>query len=379
MHTDPADVVVRADRLTAEKSVFTAGRPVLDEVTALRALAAHGVLGPEQMLDPRLTVVDESRRCRCLIVRLADAGWVVKQGTSAETQETLDREAEVYRVLRGSSFAPYLPRFSAFDDHTGLLVTEFVDGQAPRDAHIADPARRPVTAVGIGAALARLHTVADDGGLPAQQPPPILRCGHPTLDSIEFHSPASLEVVRTIQSSPALSELLDGVHEQWSPGAMGHGDLRGDNILIRPSGEPVFIDWEMGGPGDRRWDIAGLLTERIVWWLTDPDAWVPMEAQATANAAAAAGLREIREFAHAFLGSYVVTYAGELDLAKAGLDDLMRWCGARLVQFAVEQTHQRSVPLATSRQLLQMAANFHTTPGVAARTFFGLAIDDGDR
>jgi aminoglycoside phosphotransferase (APT) family kinase protein len=372
------NVVVQAERLSGEKAVFTAGRPVLDEVSAVRTLVSQGVLSPEGAADARLTVVDESRRCRCLIVRLGDAGWVIKQGTSAETRESVEQEAAVYRALRPTGFAPYLPEFTAFDDDHGLLVTDYIVGQTPRDAHVADPARRSAIAIGIGAALARLHRVEGDLGLAAKPPPPILRCGHPTLDSIEFHSPASLEIVRTIQSSEALTELLDGVHAQWTPDAPGHGDLRGDNIIVRESGEPVLIDWEMGGPGDRRWDIAGLLAERVVWWLTDPDSWVPATAQATASEAAVAGLREIREFAHAFLGSYVANFAGVLDLERAGLSDLMRWCAARLVQFAVESTHQRSVPLATSRQMMQMAANFHVNPGVAARTFFGLALNDVD-
>ncbi|TDD28774.1 hypothetical protein E1287_32215 [Actinomadura sp. KC06] len=360
----------------AEKTVLTAGLPILEEVAAVRRLLSCGVLRPEYATDPRLTVTDESRRCRCLIVRFESEGWVVKQGTTAESRDSLRQEAAVYQALQTTAFTQHLPGFSDYDEDDGLLVTEYVVGDSPREVDLEDRQRHAVIAAGIGAALARLHRTEGDLGLPAKPPPPILRCGHPTFDSVEFHSPSSLEIIRTVQSSEALMRLLDRVHGQWTSEAMTHNDLRGDNILVRDSGKPVFIDWEMGGPGDRRWDVAGLLAERVVWWLTDPDCWVPWNAQAMAGEAAVAGMRSIREFAHPFLGSYVATFAGTFDLAHAGLPNLMDWCAARLVHFAIENTHQLSVPLATARQLMQMAANFAMSPDAAARAFFGLALTD---
>ncbi|CNF13486.1 Phosphotransferase enzyme family [Mycobacterium tuberculosis] len=368
------DVIARQDRLVTGKAVITAGLPVLDEVAAVRRLVWSGVLRPEQTADSRLSVVDESRRCRCLIVRFGTEGWVVKQGTTAESRESIQREASVYRALGATAFTSHVPGFIGYDEDSGLLITEFVTGESPREVDLDDRRRHAAIATATGAVLARLHRTEGDLGLPTRPPPPILRCGRPSFDSVEFHSPASLEIIRMVQSNEALMSLLDRVHGQWTPKAITHNDLRGDNILVRAFDEPVFIDWEMGGPGDRRWDVAGLLAERLVWWLTDPDCWVPWNAQATAGEAAAAGIRAIREFAHAFLGGYVATFAGVLDLNRAGLTDLMSWCAARLVHFAIENTHQLSVPLATARQLMQMAANIATNPDAAARTFFGLAL-----
>jgi aminoglycoside phosphotransferase (APT) family kinase protein len=365
----------RPGRAVPEDTIFTAGRPVLNETAAVHRLVACGALRPEQAADPGLSVVDESRRCRCLIVRLGSAGWVVKQGTTTETRESVRLEAAVYRAIHTTSLARYVPRLLDYDEDAGHLVTEYVVGESPREVHTADPARRLSVAAGIGALLARLHR-SEDLGLAPKPPPPILKCGYPTLDSVEFHSPGSMEIIRRVQSNEALMLLLDTVRDRWTPEAITHNDLRGDNVLIRESGEPVFLDWEMGGPGDRRWDVSGLLAERLVWWLTDPDCWVPNSPQATSNAAAVEGMRTIREFAHAFLGGYAMTYTGALDLSRAGLTCLMSWCAARLVQFAIENTHQRNVPLATSLQLLQIAVNMHLNPDAAARTFFGLALTD---
>ncbi|MBG0812786.1 phosphotransferase family protein [Planomonospora sp. ID82291] len=361
---------------TPEKATFTADRPALDEISAVRQLITCGALSPEQAIDSRLTIMDESRRCRCLIVRFESGGWAVKQGTTAETGESIRQEAMVYQALKPTTFAHHLPEFLSYDEDRGLLVIEYVVGESPREAYTAERERRAAIAVSIGAALARLHRIDGDLGLMPKPAPPILRCGYPTPASVEFHSRASLQIIQAIQSNEALMSVLNSVRAQWTPEVITHNDLRGDNIIIRESGEPVFIDWEMGGPGDRRWDIAGLLAERLVWWLTDPDFWVPNNPSETANEAAAIGMKEIREFSHSFLGSYLTNFSGTLDLGRAGLSGLMTWCAARLVQFAIENTHQRSVPLATSRQLLQIAANIRLNPDVAARTFFGLALND---
>ncbi|MFG1688467.1 phosphotransferase family protein [Nonomuraea sp. NPDC049269] len=368
--------LVHPEHDVPRKTAFTAGLPVLDEVAAIRILISCGALRPEQAADPRLTITDESRRCRCLIVRLGSAGWVVKQGTTAESRESMRQEAAVYRALQPTAFTPHLPGFLAYEEETGLLVTEFVESKSPREVNGDEPERRTALALGIGTVLARLHRLEGDLGLDDKPPPPILRCGYPTLDSVEFHSPASLEVIRTVQANDTLMSLLATVTERWTPEVVTHNDLRGDNILLRDDDEPVLIDWEMGGWGDRRWDIAGLLSERLVWWLTDPDLWVPWNEQVVPNEAAVAGMREIRDFAHVFLGGYLVALTGSLDLRKAGLSDLMTWCAARLVHFAIENTHQRNTPQVTARQLMQMAANFHQNPEVAARTFFGLALSD---
>lgn len=375
------NVIAESDEPPWGNRVLISSRPLIDESSAVRLLAAGGTLKPEELADSRLRVTDLSRRCRCLLVRLGEAGWVIKQGTSAETEESVRQEAEVYRALQTTAFAKSMPPFLAYEEERGVLVTGYVVGETPRELYTAESSRRVSAAVGIGVALARLHRIESDCGLPPKQPPPILRCGYPTVDSIEFHSPASLEVIRLIQSSDTLMSLLDTVRAQWVPEAMSHNDLRGDNIIIRASGEPIFVDWEMGGPADRRWDVAGLLAERLVWWLTDPDCWVPWANETSSkspNEAAVTGMRAIKEFAHAFLGGYVVNYAGALDLSRAKLPGLMTWCAARLLQFALEYTHQRTGPQVTSRQLLQVAANIHLNPGMAARTFFGLALDDDD-
>lgn len=355
-------------------SVFSIDLPPLDEVSAVRLLADLGELDMETVHAGDVTVVDESRRCRCLIVRTTDRGWAIKQGANSETRESIANEALFYKLLRNTGFVQHMPRYVFDDPNSGLLVVHYVDGETLREAnHEQAQAERAHLAVRLGEALAQLHLLAESEMLPAKPAPRILGCGRATLESLEFHSGASLNVIRIIQSHPNLRAALEEVAAAWSATAVTHNDLRSDNVLVDQAGALSLIDWEMAGWGDRRWDLAALLSERIVWWMNDPDLWTPATPEPVPNTAAR-GLADLHVFAQALLAGYAKAYSGAATLAGADVPDLMSWCAARLVQFAIENSHREALLSAMSEQLLQIAANIFAHPERAARIFFGLEV-----
>ena len=55
--------------------------------------------------------------------------------------------------------------------------------------------------------------------------------------------------------------------ESWDPSDLIHGDVRGDNVLRLSEGSLLFVDWELAGLGDRRWDLGSLLGMYLFAWL----------------------------------------------------------------------------------------------------------------
>ncbi|WP_204045494.1 phosphotransferase, partial [Acrocarpospora phusangensis] len=66
-----------------------------------------------------------------------------------------------------------------------------------------------------------------------------------------------------ILADPAHRAALSLVGTAWADDTTVHGDVRFSNVLIRPGGEAVLVDWESAGAGDSRWDVAGAIQEYL--------------------------------------------------------------------------------------------------------------------
>lgn len=343
------------------------GTDLVDELSALRLLVELGELDTGLVMSPNLTVEDRSRRSRCLIVRVGDRGWVVKQGTSGDTASAVRHEIQVYRALtRGTTSLP-VPRLVHADPGRSLLVVAHLDGLPLREAEHrlgdADDAH-PRLAGALGNVLAMTHRWHDPALLPPQPAPPVLTAFRPGLDSMRYRSSASLALTGLLQEHPALCDALARLDHDWRPTALTHNDLRSDNLVVDPADGTVhLIDWELGGRGDPYWDLAGPLAERLSWWLIDGELWVP-------GAEAATTLTPVRRFTAAYLGSYRTE---DIDPRT-----LLRWCAARLVQAAFETVQQSAFVTAAARQLLQLSANIFDRPAAAAHWLLGLTSEGDD-
>lgn len=370
-----SDRVVEHAAPMFSSAVFGIDVPLIDERSAVQLLGQLGALDLRSMLDQEITVRDVSRRCRCLIVQGPETAWVVKQGANAETLESVANEARAYRALIDTPLTASIPRYRFHDPATGVLIIEFVEGLTPQEHEIGRPPRdRAQYAYELGGLLAQVHRLPLNG-FASQLPPRVLSCHRPSLESIEFHSAASLRALAIVQRNAQLSAALDSVRDDWTPTAFSHNDLRGDNIIVRErTGKIAIIDWEMASISDPRWDLSALLAERLVGWLNDPELWLS-DSESGGHAAAVTGLTHLHLFTRFLLAGY--TQGSNIEASPftptAGTP-AARWIAARLVQAAIEHCHQQALISPLAEQILQIAANMSARPAEAARFFFGTEI-----
>ena len=98
----------------------------------------------------------------------------------------------------------------------------------------------------------------------------------PVPSMLASFSRADLAIVpHSSNGGRAGSAQLDQLAGAWRPTSVIHGDIRLDNVLIRPqssesSGGPVELwiaDWEAVSFGDPAWDVAGALQDFLVYWV----------------------------------------------------------------------------------------------------------------
>jgi aminoglycoside phosphotransferase (APT) family kinase protein len=81
----------------------------------------------------------------------------------------------------------------------------------------------------------------------------------PVLDSSERLRTLTAAVL----ADPAHRAALSTVDAAWTPDTAIHGDVRFANVLIRPLGDALLVDWESSGHGDADWDVAGGVQEYV--------------------------------------------------------------------------------------------------------------------
>ena len=88
--------------------------------------------------------------------------------------------------------------------------------------------------------------------------------------------PANAETLRILQNQAGFADNLESLLGRWQPQCVVHGDIRLDNILVRPrrvghdsEGIELWVtDWEMIQFGDPAWDLAGALQDLLVFWVS---------------------------------------------------------------------------------------------------------------
>lgn len=370
----PIPMSARApDDRREQRAGIVSAAELFDEATAVRLLVDIGELDGDTMLGSTLTVQNYSRRNRCLIVHGAGRGWVVKQGTDAETVQSVCREIQIYLALRDSAVQFTTPRL-AYENHDGaVLIVEYVTGVPLRDALATDSPFDPVqVAEVLGNLLASMHSCSLADKFPELPSPWILDIFRPRLEMLQGFSSGSVELISLLQSHPHVCDALARLADAWKPIAMTHNDLRGDNLIMPADPrQATFIDWELGGRGDPHWDLAGLLAEQLMHWLTGlhPRASPAGEAR---YAAAAQTLAPVHQFAGALLRGYTQPSSATRG-GRVNLPALMCWCATWLLQNALETAQPYPTLNSASRELLQVAANILERPTDAGRWLFGLA------
>ncbi|WP_155347990.1 phosphotransferase family protein [Acrocarpospora pleiomorpha] len=230
---------------------------------AVRLLLDSGLVRAADVHRYGLSARDVSESNGVILVELGNGqGFAVKDvGTPREGgQGEPEREIALYQVAGGTAM---LPRLELHDPDAGLLVLEGVIAARRLDRLAAphDPLD-PRWAAVFGRTLGAWHHLA--AGLPLKPARPWLLDldGPARLPVLNRHERLS-SLTADILADPAHRTALSTVGTAWACDTTVHGDIRFSNVLIRPGGDAVLIDWESAGAGDSRWDVAGGIQEYL--------------------------------------------------------------------------------------------------------------------
>jgi hypothetical protein len=342
---------------------------------------------PRDVLAGAVEITDASRRNRNHVVHVAGRPrYFVKRCAGVPGPGTVTHEARAYDWLaaRGhAGGAPIAPGRVAWSAEEGILVLEAIDPAisagvlSRREAGLS-----PRRAAGIGRALARLHALPlDDGALPVLPREWFLTVHLPTVTATQHMSFAALGLTRRIQRHGAFCRALDGLTAAWVPDTPINGDVKWDNILFRRrargpgSRQPVLVDWEFLGRGDRAWDVASVVSEYLFAWthtgldrLGDEDG---------IDAALSFELGRHHAAIAAFWGGYVAASGLGRGAAAALLVKVVRFAAGRLVLKCFEAMQERSSGDAALDPTLQLAANLIERPQEAAVHLLSLDVAAG--
>lgn len=183
-----------------------------------------------------------------------DRRWLVKQSIKREVANVsfASNAAALPAALAPESGSLLYPLDSA------TTTIEEIRGNEPLGAlrAIAD----------LGPVLRALHALQPDEGHPHAVAP------WPALDPVPLDvwltmTSAARELVKRVQARPHLTAALNALG-QAEGNCMVHGDIKPDNIIIRPTNgaSVALIDWELGGRGDPFLDIASVLGSLLFVW-----------------------------------------------------------------------------------------------------------------
>src|SRR4051812_7372349 len=197
-------------------------------------------------------------------------------------------EAKVTAALPPELGSPRL--LASYDDGTWVaLLLEQVDGRPPvtpwQPAELA-AALRALDRLSVEPALPGLPTAEDVLGEDftcwrqmASAPP----------DDLDAWQRAHLD---------ELAELEEGATQAGAGDRLLHLDARGDNMLVRPDGEIVLVDWPWAAVGDPVLDVIAFLPSAMLDGVDDPEAVL----QAT-RAGRAASPHAVTSLLVAFVGA----------------------------------------------------------------------------
>ena len=171
-------------------------------------------------------------------------------------------EARITAALPARLGSPRL--LSSYDDGTWVaLLLEEVEGRPPATPWRPDE---------LAAALRALDRLSVEPALPDL----------PTAEDVlgeEFAYWRLMAVDPPADLEPWQLAHLDDLavlEEGWVEAATGdrllHLDARGDNMLVRPDGEVVLVDWPWAAAGDPLLDVVGFLPSAMLNGVGDPEA-----------------------------------------------------------------------------------------------------------
>lgn len=257
------------------------------------AALAGGLVSEEDIVWRGVSVEQIGRSHSVYRLSIADEARAVLKAFTARRGETdgeIARELAVAALAKTcGAIAAITPPLLAWRGSSNIVVTQAVEGAVAWsvDRHgggEVEPALAWSELVALLVPrLAAMHRATRKLAAPGSEPHPVLSGPVPWgLRVFDGDAPAD------VWQTPALGRLLGelatdrtvvsairAARANWRNLCLIHGDLKHDNILVRPAGsdQPVIVvDWEMARIGDPAWDLAGLAA-RLRLAGTGDDAW----------------------------------------------------------------------------------------------------------
>jgi len=364
---------------------------MLNEQELVALLRRGAFIGPDASL--RIARVDR-RNQNYRIQGVGARDLFVKQGISAGAAGSMAREAEVYEWLADPSVqaraGQSLVRYLGHDAAARVLVLEMLPDAEDLQAYHLRTRRLPVgLAASLGATLGALHAATRLGGEgPAHAPPLVpnaalpwvLRLPRPEVGILREASAVGLKVVRLLQRAPLFAQEFTRLSSEWDAQSLIHGDLKLANCLTRGAArrrELKLVDWEFGGLGDPRWDVASVLGSYLALWVLSipiPRPERPDLLISEARFPLAAIRRTTRTFVRRYLAGYGDATPAPSAWLPVWLRATVRMTAAHLVQTAYEHAASASELTAPILTLVQVAHNVLDRPEHAAAELLGLDL-----
>jgi Ser/Thr protein kinase RdoA (MazF antagonist) len=371
--------------------------PALNEKELLEFVRRHASLAPAEVLDGDFRITRLDRRNRNYRIEAAGSrGLFIKQGSALAAAGSMAQEAALYELFALSAVharaAKHLIRCLGHDAKACLLVLEAVPNAEDLHQYYLRTVRLlPSLGAELGVALGTLHRATR---FLAAEPASARSIGEvrpwvfdlpcPDVRLLREASATNLSVIRLLQRKPVFAREFASLTAAWRTESVVHGDLKLANCLTHPSGRKrgprglKLVDWEFGGFGDPRWDVASVFASYLALWVCA----IPMPEPARPDLLAATArfpLLKVQHTLRHFLERYAA--AAELDPRElpGWLGTAVRMTSARLVQTAYEYATSAAELTAPILTLVQLALNVLERPERATADLLGFRTSSPSR
>lgn len=357
-------------------------------------LIDQGLIDPQAILARDLRIVSAARRNQNFVVRQEHAnGYLIKRPADAlgGSFESLRTEANFYQVCSQfdslSEIRSFIPPCLFFDASSSLIVLKFIENAQSLWDHYRNfsPDSMPASVNReIGQCLGRLHRGFSNFfsehpeylGSIRKDPPWVFTVHKPSPEMLALISPANYEMLHRLQNSQVVFKHFDMLLSLWSCHTVIHGDIKSDNILVRPADgargyeNSIFlVDWELVHFGDPAWDLACMLQDLVLFWINTLPSRPTLEDSVNSGPYR---LAVIHDACRAFWQGYEQSASVIEGDSRALLRKTILFVAARLVLAAYEISAYESQMPMTALLLVQLALSIFSSPETAQVQIFGI-------
>jgi len=352
-------------------------------------LLERGLVKRESAVSGCVEISEIARRNRNFKVKQRNAqGYFVKQVRQWEPEaiRTLRAEAQSYKLAAEddtfADVAQIIPHFCCYDERRSVLVTELIDGaETVTEHHFKNDAFPVEVGEQLGRAFGNYHRKV------TAKPPNNLNGIFPrraawALSMHDMPAPPSAglsggihQMLAMIRQFPQFAAALDGLRSSWRMDALIHGDIKWENCVLCPGANGALalkiVDWEMADWGDACWDLAGILSAYLTFWVQS----LPGGGFSNPDIMVAQARFPIERMQPAIRGFWS-TYTQCREISGQEARDLLRrtvlYTGARNIQTAFEVLQTSPQADSGTVLLLQLTMNVLSNPEEAASELLGV-------